>query len=220
MKLITIPLLQQLGVKPTDAAKYVNALNHYAGEYGITSDERMAYFLSQWLHESWNFSRVFENLNYRPDAILSTFNNYKKGIIRFTPEMAERYGRTTTHKADQMMIANIAYANRHGNGPVTSGDGWRYRGRGLPQLTLKDNYVNFSNATGVDYVNNPDWVARPDDAVRVAFWYWKDRNINGLVDKPNRPQDRLLLVTQAINGGTNGIIERGDLYKQVKLAIA
>lgn len=145
--------------------------------HDISTPRRIAAFLSQIGHESHGFRRVAENLNYTPAALLSTFNTPK--IKRFTPELAEKYGRTAAHPANQQMIANIAYANRMGNGPVESGDGWFFRGRGPGQLTGRNNITRCGRAIGFDLAVNPGLLERPDVGALAFAWFWTEGNATG-----------------------------------------
>ena len=126
---------------------------------------RIAHFLAQLAHESKDFTVLSENLNYTPKGLLATFSS-------ITATQANLYGRTAEHKANQVAIANIVYANKGGNGNVASGDGWKYRGRGYIQLTLKDNYIAYKKYSGHDVVNNPDLLLIPDIALDCAAWYF------------------------------------------------
>src|SRR5690606_13433976 len=135
------------------------------------------------------------NLNYSAEGLLKTFGKY------FTSLQAKEYAR----KPEK--IANRVYANRGGNGNETSGDGWKYRGRGFIQLTLKDNYKALSNATGIDYVSNPDLLLNEADAMISALWYWNKRNLNKYADVGD-----LKGATRVINGGYNGLADRQQKY--------
>lgn len=171
-----------------------------AYDSGITDPTELAQFLAQTKHESQNFSRTVENLNYSADALLTTFPN------RFTPDTAS----TNARKPEQ--IANIAYANKIGNGGVTSGDGWKYRGRGYIQLTGKDNYAAFANASGKDVLNNPDLVANDRTvAADSAIFYWKTR-----VKSKTSNFSSTSTVTPYINAASRGLAERTKFYTEFK----
>jgi putative chitinase len=100
-------------------------------------------------------------------------------------------------------IANKVYASRMGNGNEASGDGWKFRGRGLIQLTGKENYQKFSQENGIDCVKNPDLLLQPEWALTSACWFWKKRNLNEFADK-----DDIIMITKRINGGTHGLNDR------------
>jgi putative chitinase len=107
-------------------------------------------------------------------------------------------------------IANKAYCDRMGNGDEASGDGWKYRGKGLIQLTGKDNYQRFSDATGVDAVGNPELLAEPEMAALSAGWFWSTNGLNALADSKD-----VLAMTKRINGGTHGLDDRQAKYAKV-----
>lgn len=160
-------------------------------KYNINTDLRRAHFFAQLAHESAGFSAIIENLNYSKTSLRKVFSRY------FTLEQAAEYER----KPEK--IANRVYANRMGNKNEASGDGWKYRGRGFIQLTGKNNYQAFSNAVGVDFVNNPDLILQPQYILECAGWFWTTNNLNKFADK-----DDIKAITKAINGGENGITDR------------
>lgn len=174
------------------AQTYLPYMNTVLPNFGIDTPLRKAHFLSQLAHESGGLKYSEENLNYSAKALRSVFGKYFK-----TNEIAEQYARLPER------IANRVYANRMGNGSEISGDGWKFRGRGLIQLTGKDNYQNFAKAFGIDCVNNPDLILEPEIAITSACWYWKKRKINAFADT-----DDIIMVTKRINGGKHGILDR------------
>jgi putative chitinase len=196
--ILTLETLIACGASQAHAGRYVEPLNHFLPETGIDTPLRVAHFLAQVLHESQRFARVTENLNYSADALLKTWPK------RFTAAEAVQYAR------DPEGIANKAYA-RAELGNVHPGDGWKYRGRGLIQVTGKANYRALSLAVGIDYVQNPDWLVRPVDAVRSACWFWNSRNLSGLADV-----DQVEAITRKINGGLHGLEERKALLIRTK----
>jgi putative chitinase len=160
------------GVDAADASAWVVALNTACTKYEIVrSLRRMAAFLGHIAHESGSLRHLKENLNYTDAHRI----NKIFGAIK-TDEEAEAYVRNAE------ALANKVYANRNGNGDTASGDGWRYRGRGLIQLTGKANYAAFARDTHVDVVNDPDLVATPRYAALSAAWYWKKHRLNELSD--------------------------------------
>jgi putative chitinase len=184
------------------AQAYVPHMTTVLPNFGIDTPLRKAHFLSQVAHESGGLKYSKENLNYSAKALRSVFGKYFK-----TNEIAEQYAR----KPEK--IANRVYANRMGNGDEQSGDGWKYRGRGLIQLTGKHNYESFAHDHGVDCVNNPDLILDPEIALMSACWFWKKRKINRFADA-----DDIHMVTKRINGGTNGLHDRQqylDSFKQL-----
>src|SRR5215510_6840992 len=132
------------------------ALEEHAESVGVNTRLRRAHFIAQVAHESGGFRRFVENLNYSAER-----------IAQIWPRLASR-AQELAHKPEA--LANAAYGDRIGNGPESSGDGWRYRGRGLIQLTGKDNYRAAGSALDIDLVISPQRAAEPADAVRIAFW--------------------------------------------------
>jgi putative chitinase len=172
-------------------------------EFEVNTPKRVAAFLAQWAHETQGFTRFVENLNYSAKGLLSTFPRH------FTPEQAEDYARQPEK------IANRVYANRMGNGPEASGDGWRYRGRGAPMLTGRENYRVFGRKLGLDLEANPDRAAEPGIGFRLAGLFWRDRNLNELADRGD-----FKLMTRRINGGLIGLEDRLALYHKAQEALA
>jgi putative chitinase len=165
----------------------------------ITTPQRQAMFLSQLAHESGNFRFVVENLNYSADALRRVFGKYFP-----TDALANQYARQPER------IANRVYASRMGNGDEASGDGWKYRGRGLIQLTGKDNYASFSLQADNNALVEPDLVAEPKLAVESAGWYWATNRLNQLADTGD-----VKAVTRRINGGYNGLEDREAKYNKL-----
>lgn len=195
-------------IMPSAASRadlYLAPLNAAMKEFAIDTPARQAAFLAQIGHESRQLSALEENLNYRPQAILDTFNT--PAHVRFTPGEAERCGRTADHPADQRRIANIAYANRGGNGDAASGDGWTYRGAGLIQLTFRKNHEACADHFGVPRAQVGAWLRTPEGACRSAARYWKDNGLNELADAGD-----FVRITIRINGGLRGQTDRIALW--------
>jgi len=185
------------------AATYAGAITHAMAEFGIDTPARQAMFLAQVGHESGALSRLVENLNYSVEGLMRTWPQ------RFpTPEAAMPYARQPER------IANFVYAGRLGNGPETSGDGWRYRGRGLIQITGRANYTDAGKALGLDLVAAPDLLLMPAAACRSAGWFWAARDINGPADALD-----IVTVTRRINGGLNGLDDRKARYRRACQAL-
>jgi len=169
--------------------------------FQISTPLRQAHFLAQAGHESAGFLKVEEGLNYRYGALLAMFGK------RITQAEAMKYGRIdggpNAHPADQKMIASIIYANRNGNGGVDSGDGYRYRGRGLIQITGRANYAALVKQLGADVVAEPDLLLGYRFAAMSAAAWWKNHGLNELADS-----DDVSRITRIINGGTNGLDDR------------
>lgn len=169
-------------------------------KYEINSGNRVAGFLAQCSHESCDFKVLQENLNYSAEALLKVFPKYFK-----SKEEADKYARNPEK------IANRIYANRMGNGPEESGDGYKYRGRGYIQLTGKNNYTKFAEVTGKNLDEAVDYCVSSKGALESALYYWKVNNINSYCDK-----DDIKGMTKAINGGFIGLEEREKKYNEYK----
>ncbi len=179
---------------------YNECLEEVMNSFEINTPLRKAHFLAQVCHESGGFKHVVENLNYSNTGLNKVFKKY-------FPTLSSA---ASFHRQPEK-IANKVYANRMGNGTEASGDGWKYKGRGLIQLTGKTNYQNFSTATGQDFVAKPEMVAEPKWALTSACWFWKSRNLNKYADL-----DDVKTVTKLINGGFNGLEDRTLLLGQFK----
>lgn len=187
------------GITNGNVALYLPALNDTLLRFDITSPLRIAHFLAQVGHESMSFSVVVENLNYSAKGLRKIFPKYFP-----TLELANRYARKP------QAIANRVYANRMGNGPEESGDGWRHRGKGLIQTTGANNYEMCGQALGHDFIADPDALAQLPWSVLSAGWFWHGRVINAAAD-----DDNLVRATKLVNGGTNGLSDR-----RIRLSIA
>lgn len=179
------------------AANYAPLLNEGMTEGGICSKERVSMFLAQVGHESGRLKKTTENLNYSSKGLLATWPS------RYNKELAE------SHHRKPELIANHVYGGRMGNHSL--GDGWKYRGRGLIQLTGKVRYEAIKKDTGIDVVKNPDLLSQPEGAVMSACWYWKTNNLNASADSGDINRN-----TRLINGGYNGLDDRKALYEKAK----
>lgn len=194
-------LLTTLGVKPGTADAYLPDLASLLTQHDIDSPLRIAHFLAQVLHESGLMEVAEENLNYSAKRLREVFPKY------FTPAQAASYA------GRRQAIGSRVYADRLGNGDEESGEGYRYRGRGLIQLTGKTNYRAFGKWIGADMVAEPDLVATRH-AVRCAVFFWSTKDCNALADA-----DDVVAVTKKINGGLNGFDERRRLLERAKQAL-
>lgn len=202
--LVSGDLLAKFFPKMDNPHEWSQLMTDIFPEYGINTPNRIAMFLAQCGHETGGFAVFQENLNYSVDGLMKVFKKYFP-----TRDVAEQYARQPER------IANRVYANRMGNGPEDSGDGWKYRGRGCIQLTGKENYTLFAKAVWADYqviIDNPRLVIENTAmCLLTGLWYWKSRKLNQLCDN-----DDIVGVTRRINGGTNGLEERQHLYKILK----
>jgi putative chitinase len=194
--------LNKLGIDD----KWLAPLEEVFAKYGMNTPERQAAFIGQCMHESGKFKTLQENLNYSADRLHVVWPS------RFpTVESAKPYDR------NPQKIANRVYGGRMGNGTEETGEGYKYRGRGLIQLTGKDNYVNAAKALDADLVNNPDLVSEPKYAALTAGWFWNKRNLNVEADAKD-----YMGMTKKINGGVIGLNERianiNSVLKELKEA--
>jgi putative chitinase len=169
-------------------------------KFGVNTPLRLSHFLAQTGHESGGFKAVSENLNYGAAGLQSIFKKY------FTPESAKEYER----KPEK--IANIVYANRMGNGPQASGDGYKFRGRGYIQLTGKDNYSAFDKTVEDDILANPDLIATKYPLLSAA-WFWSKNRLNEVADG-GATDETVTKVTKKVNGGTIGLEDRIKHFKE------
>jgi putative chitinase len=168
---------------------WVEPLEEVFHRYEINTPERQAAFIGQCAHESMNFTKLEENMNYSAEGLMKTWPS------RFpTLESAKPYHRNPEK------IANKVYAGRMGNGPEETGEGWLYHGRGLIQLTGKDNYTLAGDALNMDFIHSPDYVLVPKYAALTAGWYWNKRQLNKEADAKD-----FTGMTKKINGGTIGL---------------
>ena len=195
---ITAEQLQEaFDLEDGTAEKYIDALNAAMDEFEINTPQRRAMFLAQCCHESGHFRAVSENLNYKADSLSRVFPKYFKDVD------------PNDYAKQPEKIANRVYGSRMGNGDEASGDGYRFRGRGLIQLTGKSNYVACSEDLEVDLIENPDYLLSPEGAARSAAWFWDSRDLNDLADAGD-----VVGATKKINGGTIGLEERTELYEE------
>jgi putative chitinase len=172
--------------------QWLDALNETFARFNISTPIRQASFIGQCGHECGNFKTLEENLNYRAETLMKLWKN------RFpTMEIANEYAR------NPKKIANKVYASRMGNRDESSGDGFRFRGRGCIQLTGHANYFHAGQACGEDFVMNPDLVATPRYAAMTAGWFWNTHKLNQYADGRD-----FLMMTKKINGGTIGLQDR------------
>jgi putative chitinase len=170
--------------------KWFEPLQETFEKYQINTPQRQACFIGQCMHESGGFKHLKENLNYSAKALMATWPS------RFPDaDTAEKYARQPE------MIANKVYGGRMGN--TEDGDGAKFIGRGLIQLTGKDNYMAFGEAIGEDLVFNPQLVEQPRYAALSAGWFWNKRGLNSLADAMD-----IETLTKRINGGSIGIDDR------------
>jgi putative chitinase len=174
-----------------------HALEQALPDYDINTPARVAAFVAQCAHESGGFRFLSENLNYKAESLSRVWPKYFKDAAT-----AQKYA----HNPEA--IANRAYANRMGNGSEASGDGWRFCGRGLIQLTGRSNYQAFADSIETDINDIPEYLATFEGAVQSACWFWENNNLNKWADTGD-----ILTLTKKINGGTLGLAERQKHYE-------
>ena len=211
----TIQMLTKLFPKTKNISEVAEMLEKYKN-FGINTNLRLAHFLAQVREEiGEEFKPISENLNYSNTALKNLFEVFKQ-----KPELADKYGRNI-QPANQEMIANIAYANRLGNGNIESGDGWRYRGAGVLQITGKFNFEEvqrridrYAPTSNIDIVNSND-IHTLEGAVLagLAFWMWKDIYKAADMGISDKDVDG---VTKIINKYTNSYKERREYFHKIK----
>lgn len=167
-------------------------------KYGITTPNRIAGFCAQCGHESLNFTVLEENLNYKAATLEKLFSKYFSKAGRNAAEYEKKPEK----------IANVIYASRMGNGDTASGDGYKFRGRGIIQLTGRDNYTNFGKSIGKTPDEVIEYLKTLDGALESACWYWNSRKLNDACDAND-----IVKMTKLVNGGTIGLDDRKKHYE-------
>jgi putative chitinase len=193
---LTLDQLKQLLPKNPYVDHWHHALSQLLPDYDINTPQRIAAFIAQCSHESGGFTALKENLNYRAVTLRKIFPKYFP-----TDDLANAFA------GKPEMIANRVYASRMGNGDEASGDGFRYCGRGLIQLTGKSNYQSFADSLEMNVEDVPDYLSTFEGAAQSACWFWENNNLNQLADKGD-----ILTLTKRINGGTIGLEDRIKHY--------
>ncbi|HEK0030656.1 glycoside hydrolase family 19 protein [Pseudomonas aeruginosa] len=190
------------GCGAATATIWLEHLNGAMARFEINTPERVAMFLAQVGHESQSLKRLVENLNYSAEGLLKTWPK------RFAPVEARQYARQPER------IANRVYANRMGNGSPDTGDGYRYRGRGLIMITGHDNYAEASRALALPLVAQPELLEQRTWAAIAAGWFWHSRGLNDLAD-----QGRFEKITLRINGSFTGAEDRNARLEWARAAL-
>ena len=182
--------------KNPNASDWFEALCQLLPDYDIDTVPRVAAFLAQTAHESGNYRAIKENLNYKAESLCKVWP-------RYFPDMAT----AKAYEKQPERIANRAYGNRMGNGPEESGDGWKYAGKGLIQLTGKDNYTRYAQSLEISVEEASEHLTTFEGCVQSAAWFWEANNLNQWADKGD-----ILTLTKRINGGTIGLDDRIKHY--------
>ena len=184
-----------VGGNPPNAEHWYEALCEILPDYDINTVPRVAAFLAQTAHESGGYRAIKENLNYKAESLCRVWPRY------FNSSNAAQYAH------NQQAIANRAYANRMGNGDEASGDGWKFCGRGLIQLTGKDNYRRYAESLEISLDEASEHLTTFEGCVQSAAWFWEANNLNQYADSGD-----ILTMTKRINGGTLGLADRQKHY--------
>ena len=216
-----IDQLKAAGIKPDLAERWLPHVQNAFARFGIESERQVSAWLAQTAHESGGYTLLSENLNYSADGMAAIWPNRfavlgpdKKAVKTKEGKNQPNKFALALHRKPEM-IANVVYSSRMGNGPIESGDGWRYRGRGLKQLTGKDNYTRCGQALEFDLVGKPDLLLEPQGAALSAAWFWSVNKCGALADA-----DDFVGLTKKINGGTIGLADRERRYKAVLASLA
>jgi putative chitinase len=192
---VTLTQLSAFLPKLQSADVWLEALNTTFVEYEMNSVLRQACFLAQTAHESAEYTRLCENLNYSAKGLMATWP------ARF-PELET----AMLFERQPERIANYVYANRLGNGAIESGDGWRFRGRGILQITGRANYQSLGTKLSLNLLTSPELLEVPLNAARAAGEFWRTHSLNTLADR--NTDDDFAEMTHRINGGQLGIVQR------------
>jgi len=197
---LTLAQLKQLIPTNPHVEHWHRALEQLLPDYEINTPRRIAAFVAQCAHESNNFTAIQENLNYKAASLRALFKKYFP-----TDELAAEYASKVNK---QQAIANRIYASRMGNDDEASGDGYKYRGRGLIQLTGKSNYQNFADSLEISPEEAAEYMATFEGAAQSACWFWETNNLNKWADVGDIEK-----MTKVINGGTIGLEDRKKHYQ-------
>lgn len=197
---LTLQQLKQLLPKNPHIQQWHTALSQLLPDYEINTAKRIAAFVAQCAHESGNFTQLRENLNYRWQTLRKIFPKYFP-----SDELAQQYASMPNK---QEAIASLVYANRMGNGAPHTGDGYRFAGKGLIQLTGRDNYTWFAASLGITVEEAAEYLETFEGAAQSACWFWETNKLNQWADA-----DDILTLTKRINGGTIGLEDRIKHYK-------
>lgn len=201
-------LVRGLGVSLDKATVFAPMINVVIDRFEVNTPLRLANFLGNVAHESRRFEGLVENMNYSAKRLAQV---WPRRFGRAVTEGGRVIGYDATspndaayqYSGNPQRLASFVYANRMGNGPEASGDGWKYRGRGLIHVTGRDNYIRTGKELGLDLINHPETLESPLYAALSAGQFWFDRGLNQLADKDDREA-----ICLRVNGGTNGLDER------------
>ena len=207
MSLITVDQLRAMIPTNKEVEAWCEELNKALPKYDITTDQRIAGFISQCAHESMDFTAMSENLNYREETLNKVFPRYFGPGKRNAAEYAK----------NPEKIANYVYMDEFRTsklGNTQPGDGWRFRGRGLKQLTGRDNYTRFAKDYDLTAEEAAVWVETKEGALASALWFWNTNKLNAIADTGN-----VAALTKKINGGDIGLADRQARYTRAMAAL-
>ena len=210
--MLTAHLLKQVFPLCADPAGWTQALNPALERYQINTRARLCSFLAQTGHESGQFNRLVESLNYKTAGRL----------MKVWPRRFPTQGSAIPYVGNESKLANFVYANRLGNGDSASGDGFRFRGRGIIQITGRSNYAAVGNELKLPLVEDPDRLLGTEIAALAAAWFWHSRGLNALADDNTGDDDLedFTEITRRINGGTVGIKDRLLAFNAINANLA
>ena len=198
--MLTLNQLKQLLPRNQHVSYWHHALEQLLPDYEINTPRRMAAFIAQCAHESGGFTTLKENLNYKPMSLRKLFPKYFD-----TDELAQQY---CSKPNKQAAIANRIYANRMGNGDEASGDGYRFSGRGLIQLTGRATWQEFADSIETSLTDLDEYMQSFEGACQSACFFWESRKLNQYADAGD-----IVTLTRKINGGTIGLEDRKKHYE-------
>jgi putative chitinase len=197
---LTLEQLKKILPKNPYVDHWYRDLSQLLPDYEINTPQRIAAFLAQCSHESGDFIWLQENLNYKPETLMKLFGSHFPGGMAEAQQFA--------HQPEK--IANRIYGGRMGNGPDSSGDGWKHCGRGLIQVTGRDNYAWFGASLSISIDEASEYMQTFEGAAQSACWFWETNNLNDLADKGD-----FVTMTKKINGGTIGLDDRTARFKRI-----
>lgn len=215
--ILTTKLLQK--AMPKAPAAWLEVLPGELFSAGIDTLHEVASFLAQVAHESNDFMRLEENLNYSAERLMMVWPKRFPGYNiaqedESAPQRLANYALAQKYAHAPQRLANYVYANRIGNGDEASGDGWRFHGRGPIQLTGRRNYTACGKDIGADLVAQPELLLTPYTGIRSALWFWRMMNLDELDD-----DEDVRLETRRINGGETGLAHRQAEFNRIKVAL-
>jgi len=210
--MVSAELIKAVFPRCTAPQQWADALNPALGKFGITTGARVSSFLAQTGYESGQFNRLTESLNYTT----------AQRLMKVWPRRFPTEASALPFVANEVKLANFVYSNRLGNGDSASGDGFRFRGRGIIQITGRSNYKAAADALPLDLIGNPDLLLQPEHAAMSAAWFWSSRGLNALADDRTDDDDLedFAEITRRINGGTVGLQDRLALLNQVATSLS